>query len=62
MPVDMPRESYIWNMSNPNFPEKTLLGPSPLCCMEFNHKMNEIVVGGLYNGSLAFFDTRQGNS
>jgi len=52
MPVDMPRESYIWNLSNPNFPEKTLLGSSPLCCMEFNHKMSEIIVGGSYNGSL----------
>ena len=58
----MPRESYIWNLNNPNFPEKTLLGQSPLCCMEFNHKMSEIIVGGCYNGSLAFFDTRQGNS
>lgn len=62
MPNDMPRESYIWNLSNPNFPEKTLLAPSPLCTMAFNHKNSDIVVGGSYNGSLSFFDTRQGNS
>lgn len=62
MPQDMPRESYIWNLNNPNFPEKTLLAPSPLCCMQFNHKNSDFVVGGSYNGSLSFFDTRQGNS
>ncbi len=33
MPHDMPRESYIWNLNNPNFPEKTLLAPSPLCAL-----------------------------
>lgn len=62
MPVDMPRESYIWNLNNPNFPEKTLLAPSPLCTMAFNHKNSDYVVGGSYNGSLSFFDTRTGNS
>ena len=58
----MPRESYIWNLNNPNFPEKTLLAPSPLCTLAFNHKNSDIVVGGSYNGSLSFFDTRQGNA
>jgi dynein intermediate chain 2 len=62
MPKDMPRESYIWNLNNPNFPEKTLLAPSPLCSMAFNHKHNDIVVGGSYNGSLSFFDLRVGSS
>jgi dynein intermediate chain 2 len=62
MPHDMPRESYIWNLNNPNFPEKTLLAPSPLCTLAFNHKNNDIVVGGSYNGSLSFFDTRIGNA
>ena len=62
MPNDMPKESYIWNLNNPNFPEKTLLPPSPLCCMAFNHKNADIIVGGSYNGSLSFFDTRDGNS
>lgn len=62
MPNDMPKESYIWNLNNPNFPEKTLLAPSPLTCMAFNHKNADIVVGGCYDGSLSFFDTREGNS
>jgi dynein intermediate chain 2, axonemal len=62
MPNDMPRESYIWNLNNPNFPEKTLLPPSPLCTMAFNHKNSDIIVGGSYNGSLSFFDTRAGSA
>jgi len=62
MPHDMPRESYIWNLNNPNFPEKTLLAPSPLCSMAFNHKNSDIVVGGSYNGSLSFFDLKKGNA
>jgi dynein intermediate chain 2, axonemal len=24
MPDDMSKDSYIWNLNNPNFPEKTL--------------------------------------
>jgi len=62
MPQDMPRESYIWNLNDPNFPEKTLLAPSPLCSLAFNQKQGDIVVGGSYNGSLSFFDTRAGNA
>jgi len=62
MPFNMPRESYIWNLNNPNFPEKTLQAPSPLTCLAFNHKNSEILVGGSYNGSLSFFDSRQGNA
>lgn len=30
--------------------------------MVFNHKNSDIVVGGCYNGSLAFFDLRKGTS
>ena len=56
MPQRMPLNSYIWNLNNPNFPEKTLAPPSALCNMVFNHKNPEIIVGGSYNGSLSFFD------
>jgi dynein intermediate chain 2 len=58
----MPKQSYIWNLNNPNKPEKTLEPPSPLCTMAFNHKNYDIVVGGSYNGSLSFFDLRKGHS
>ena len=62
MPHDMPRESYIWNLNNPNFPEKTLQAPSPLCTLAFNPKMQNVVVGGSYNGSLSFFDLSAGSA
>jgi dynein intermediate chain 2 len=62
MPPNMPKQSYIWNLNNPNKPEKTLEPPSPLCTMAFNHKNYDIVVGGSYNGSLSFFDLRKGHS
>ena len=56
MPPKMPLNSYIWNLNNPNLPEKTLSPPSSLCTMVFNHKNSDIIVGGSYNGSLSFFD------
>lgn len=62
MPPKMPLNSYIWNLNNPNFPEKTLSPQSALCTMVFNHKNSEVIVGGSYNGSLAFFDFRKGSS
>lgn len=62
MPPRMPLASYIWNLKNPNTPEKTLLPPSALCSMVFNHKNSDIIVGGSYNGSLSFFDQRVGSS
>ena len=62
MPPRMPLNSYIWNLNNPNAPEKTLSPPSSLCTMVFNHKNSDIIVGGSYNGSLSFFDQRKGSS
>lgn len=62
MPKNMPIDSYIWNLSNPNEPEKTLCPPSPLCTSSFNHKNSDILVGGSYNGSLSFFDLREAKS
>lgn len=58
----MSYESYIWNLSNPNVPEKTLLPPSPLCTTVFNPKTPNILVGGCYNGGVCIFDSSKGNS
>lgn len=58
----MPKQSYIWNLNNPNRPEKTLEPTSPLCCLQFNFKNADVVCGGAYNGSLQFFDMRKGTS
>lgn len=62
MPPKMPITSYIWNLNNPNFPEKTLMPSSSLCTMVFNQKISETLVGGSYNGTLAFFDLKKGSS
>ena len=55
-PVGMPKQSYIWNLNNPNSPELTLDPTSPLCTLAFNPKIPENIVGGSYDGSLSFFD------
>lgn len=52
----MSYDSYIWNLNNPNVPEKTLSPKSPLCTAVFNPKTPNILVGGCYNGSLKIFD------
>ena len=62
MPPRMPLNSYIWNLNNPNSPEKTLSPTSALCTMAFNVKNTDYIIGGSYNGSVAFFDQRKGNS
>ena len=58
----MPKDSYIWNLTNPNVPETVLEPTSPLCTMEFSTKNTDLLVGGSYNGSLAFFDKRVGGT
>lgn len=59
MNARMPVQSYIWDIMNPNTPEQELLPPSPLCCLRFNPKSTESLVGGSYNGLISFFDLRK---
>ena len=35
---------------------------SPLCCLEYNPKDHNILIGGSYNGLVAWWDTRKGNA
>jgi dynein intermediate chain 2 len=55
----MPKNSYIWNLNDPNRPEITLEPTSPLCCMQWHHKIGELIASGSYNGSVCVFDLRQ---
>jgi len=57
---DTSMESYIWDVENPNKPEMTLKPVSPLVCLEYNPKDSYILVGGQYNGQVAYWDTRKG--
>ena len=61
-PPNMPKDSYIWNLNNPNTPEKTIEAQSPLCTMAFSQKITDILAGGSYNGTLSFFDMKKGGS
>jgi len=54
--------SYIWDVNNPNEPEMALNPVHSLCCIDaMNQKQQDSVVGGLYNGLVSFWDTRQGS-
>uniref|UniRef100_A0A4W5QMM0 Dynein, axonemal, intermediate chain 2b n=1 Tax=Hucho hucho TaxID=62062 RepID=A0A4W5QMM0_9TELE len=58
---DMSYDSYIWDIENPNKPEMTLKPVSLLVCLEYNPKDSHILVGGSYNGQIAYWDTRKGS-
>uniref|UniRef100_A0A8C9XEF2 Dynein, axonemal, intermediate chain 2b n=2 Tax=Sander lucioperca TaxID=283035 RepID=A0A8C9XEF2_SANLU len=58
---DMSLDSYIWDIENPNRPELTLKPASPLVCLEYNPKDSHTLVGGAYNGQIAYWDTRRGS-
>ena len=62
MSARMPVASYIWDVLNPNTPDQELLPPSPLCCLRFNHKSTDTLVGGSYNGLVTYYDLRRGVS
>uniref|UniRef100_A0A8C1ZGN7 Dynein axonemal intermediate chain 2 n=1 Tax=Cyprinus carpio TaxID=7962 RepID=A0A8C1ZGN7_CYPCA len=58
------KDKYIYKKSlseNPNKPEITLKPVSPLVCLEYNPKDSHILVGGSYNGQIAYWDTRKGS-
>ncbi|XP_030317971.1 dynein intermediate chain 2, axonemal [Calypte anna] len=57
---NMSFDSYIWDLENPNNPELSLTPSSPLVCLEYNPKDNNILVGGCYNGQITYWDIRKG--
>mmetsp|Transcript_5082 Transcript_5082/g.7878 ORF Transcript_5082/g.7878 Transcript_5082/m.7878 type:complete len:595 (-) Transcript_5082:83-1867(-) len=61
-PDGMSPNSYVWDITNPNYPEQELVPSSPLCCLEYNPKDGHVLVGGSYNGLVAFWDTRKGSA
>eukprot|EP00658_Telonema_sp_P-2_P008706 TRINITY_DN13293_c0_g1_i1.p1 TRINITY_DN13293_c0_g1~~TRINITY_DN13293_c0_g1_i1.p1 ORF type:complete len:570 (+),score=149.52 TRINITY_DN13293_c0_g1_i1:224-1933(+) len=61
-PEGMSSNSYIWDLNNPNFPELTLVPPSPLVALEYSNRDPNILMGGSYNGLLVFWDLRSGSS
>ena len=62
MDTSMPKNSYIWDLMNPNHPDQELSPPSPLCSLRFNPKTPDTLVGGCYNGLITFYDLRKAGS
>ncbi|TRY99004.1 hypothetical protein DNTS_034814 [Danionella cerebrum] len=54
-------DSYIWNIENNHKPEMTLKPTSPIVCLEYNLKSDDILIGGCYNGQIGYWDTRSGS-
>lgn len=50
MPEKMPTQAYVWNLNNPNKHETELQAPSPVTCISYNHKNQDWIGGGCYNG------------
>lgn len=59
--ADTSMDSYIWDIENPNKPEMVLKPSSPLVCVEYNPKDSHVLLGGCYNGQIAYWDTRKGS-
>lgn len=62
MQDNMQFQSYLWDINNPNKPDRQILGQSPLCCMAFNPKHSDNLAGGCYNGTVAMWDLRDSSS
>jgi len=58
----VPCSSYVWDVTNPNTPDFELQASSMLCCVNFNPKDPNVISGGLYNGQVAYWDTRKGRT
>jgi dynein intermediate chain 2 len=44
---------------NSNKPVVELVPPSPLCCLRYNPKSSDTLVGGSYNGTISYYDLRK---
>mmetsp|Transcript_31317 Transcript_31317/g.43427 ORF Transcript_31317/g.43427 Transcript_31317/m.43427 type:complete len:570 (+) Transcript_31317:288-1997(+) len=58
-PEGMPVSSYVWDVNNPNTPETVLTPASQMVCAVYNPKDPNILISGLYNGQLSFWDNRK---
>eukprot|EP00055_Hartaetosiga_balthica_P003167 m.6732 g.6732 ORF g.6732 m.6732 type:complete len:576 (-) comp2646_c0_seq1:129-1856(-) len=60
-PSNTSYNSYIWDLENPNAPDLALTPSSPIVSIRYNPKDVHILLGGLYNGQVAIWDTRRGS-
>jgi len=58
-PEGMPVSSYVWDVNNPNTPDTELTPASQMVCAVYNPKDPNVLVSGLYNGQLCYWDSRK---
>ncbi|KAL0822625.1 hypothetical protein ABMA28_004658 [Loxostege sticticalis] len=52
--------SYIWDIENANAPELAIKPPQPLLDLQYNQRDQNILVGGMLNGQVGWWDMRKG--
>ncbi|KAI8426341.1 hypothetical protein MSG28_005197 [Choristoneura fumiferana] len=52
--------SYIWDIENANAPELTIKPTQPLLDLQYNPRDQNILVGGMLNGQVGWWDMRKG--
>nr|XP_037869838.1 dynein intermediate chain 3, ciliary isoform X2 [Bombyx mori] len=52
--------SYIWDIENANAPELVIKPPQPLLDLQYNPRDQHILVGGMMNGQVGWWDVRKG--
>jgi len=62
MPENIPLNSYIWDVTNPNSPDFTIKPQSPLVSLVYNPKSTDNLAGGCYNGLIGLWDLRKGET
>jgi dynein intermediate chain 2 len=60
-PDNVSLSSYIWDVQNVNYPMLELAPASALCVLDYNPKDPHVVIGGCYNGLVAYWDDRKGS-
>ncbi|RVE54189.1 hypothetical protein evm_001016 [Chilo suppressalis] len=55
-----PQFSYIWDIENANAPEMIIRPPQPLLDLQYNPRDQNILIGGMFNGQVGWWDMRKG--
>ncbi|XP_061554588.1 dynein axonemal intermediate chain 2-like isoform X1 [Phycodurus eques] len=56
--ADMSKDSYIWDIENPNHPKTVLVPTSQLICLDYNPQDLHTLVSGCVNGQIVLWDAR----
>lgn len=59
IPENSCTDSYIWHVEKPIHPETVIKAPHFIMNLEYAHKEHNILIGGLHNGQVAYWDIRK---